>query len=51
MIKYIGKCLLVVENSEKILVIGDLHLGFEEVLFTYSPTETIITHGSHVRCN
>ena len=32
MIKYIGKCLLVVENSEKILVIGDLHLGFEEVL-------------------
>lgn len=27
MIKYIGKCLFIEENNEKILVIGDIHLG------------------------
>jgi len=35
MIKYIGKCLLLnvgEQRKEKILVIGDLHLGFEESL-------------------
>jgi len=32
MIKYIGKTLLVESNNEKVLVIGDLHLGFEESL-------------------
>ncbi len=32
MIKYIGKCLLILERGKKILVIGDLHLGYEEVL-------------------
>jgi len=31
-IEYIGKTLLIEENNEKILVIGDLHLGFEESL-------------------
>jgi len=31
-IKYIGKCLLISENGEKIVVIGDLHLGYEEAL-------------------
>ena len=33
-IKYIGKCLLVEENKKRILVIGDLHLGYEEALNT-----------------
>jgi metallophosphoesterase superfamily enzyme len=37
MIKYIGKCLLIEEKNdlgkkEKILVVGDLHIGYEEVL-------------------
>ena len=31
-ISYIGKCLLIEEKGEKILVIGDLHLGYEESL-------------------
>jgi uncharacterized protein len=30
MIKYIGKCLLIEEKGKKLLVIGDLHLGYEE---------------------
>ena len=29
-IKYIGKCLVVEKESEKILVVGDLHLGYGE---------------------
>lgn len=28
-IKYIGKCLLLEENDERVLVVGDLHLGYE----------------------
>jgi hypothetical protein len=32
MIKYIGKCLLVESYNKKVLVVGDLHLGFEEAL-------------------
>ncbi len=28
-IEYIGKCVLLNESSEKVLVIGDLHLGYE----------------------
>lgn len=28
--KFIGKCLLIEEKGKKILVVGDLHLGFEE---------------------
>src|SRR3989344_9156973 len=28
-IDYIGKCLLLEENGERTLVIGDLHLGYE----------------------
>ena len=31
-IKYLGKCLLVEEKGKKIIVIGDLHFGFEESL-------------------
>src|SRR3989344_578828 len=31
-IKYIGKCLLVNEEGKRILVVGDLHLGWEESL-------------------
>ena len=31
-IKYIGKCLLIKREKEKILAIGDLHLGYEESL-------------------
>ncbi len=31
-IEYIGKCLLIEENRRKILVVGDLHLGYEEIL-------------------
>ncbi len=31
-LKYIGKCLLINENEKKIIVIGDLHLGYEEAL-------------------
>src|SRR3989344_4962003 len=30
-IKYIGKCLLI-EDKERILVIGDLHFGYDEVM-------------------
>jgi uncharacterized protein len=32
MIDFIGKCLFVEEQGKKIVVIGDLHLGFEEAL-------------------
>jgi len=32
-IEYLGKCLLITENAEKILAVGDLHLGYEEALF------------------
>ena len=32
MTKYIGKCLLVEEGEKRILVIGDLHLGYEASL-------------------
>ncbi len=31
-VKYMGKCLLIEERNEKVLAIGDLHLGYEEVL-------------------
>lgn len=31
-LKYVGKCLLIERAKEKVLVIGDLHLGFEESL-------------------
>lgn len=31
-IKFIGKCLLVEEEGKKILVIGDLHVGYEEAM-------------------
>jgi hypothetical protein len=31
-LKYVGKCLLLDSGKEKILVVGDLHLGFEEML-------------------
>ncbi len=31
-IKYVGKCLLIESGKEKILVVGDLHLGYEEAL-------------------
>jgi putative SbcD/Mre11-related phosphoesterase len=31
-IKYIGKCLYLFDEEEGILVVGDLHLGYEEVL-------------------
>ncbi len=31
-INYIGKCILLKNKNKKILVIGDLHLGYEEVL-------------------
>lgn len=31
-IKFIGKCLLIKSNGEKILAVGDLHLGYEEFL-------------------
>lgn len=31
-IEYIGKCLLVETEKKRILVIGDLHLGYEDVL-------------------
>ena len=31
-IKYIGKCLLIEGGKERVLVVGDLHLGFEESL-------------------
>lgn len=30
--KYVGKCLLLDDNEEKVLVVGDLHLGFERIL-------------------
>ena len=30
--KYIGKCLLIEEKGKRILVIGDLHLGYEEMM-------------------
>lgn len=31
-IEYVGKCLLIKERGERILVVGDLHLGYEESL-------------------
>lgn len=31
-IKYIGKCLLIEEKGKKVLVIGDMHLGYEEAM-------------------
>jgi len=32
-IEYIGKCLLVeIDEGKKILIVGDLHLGYEEAL-------------------
>lgn len=31
-IEYIGKCLLLEEKGKKVLVVGDLHFGFEEAL-------------------
>jgi putative SbcD/Mre11-related phosphoesterase len=31
-LKYIGKCLLIEKEREKVLVVGDLHLGYEEAL-------------------
>src|SRR3989338_4885293 len=31
-IEYIGKCLLIEDGEKKILAVGDLHLGYEEVL-------------------
>ncbi len=31
-IKYIGKCLLIEEGEERVLVVGDLHLGYEREL-------------------
>ncbi len=31
-IEYIGKCLLLTSGKERVLAIGDLHLGYEEVL-------------------
>lgn len=31
-IEYIGKCLLIRERKKKILVVGDLHLGYEEYM-------------------
>lgn len=31
-IKFVGKCLLIENKGQKVLVIGDLHLGFEESL-------------------
>jgi len=32
MIKYIGKTLLLEEDNEKVLVIGDLHIGYDEAV-------------------
>ncbi len=32
LIEYVGKCLCINENGKKILAVGDLHLGYEEVL-------------------
>jgi len=31
-VRYIGKCLLIQKGKERVLVIGDLHLGYEESL-------------------
>jgi hypothetical protein len=31
-IRYVGKCLLIEKGRERVLVIGDLHLGYEEAL-------------------
>lgn len=31
-IRYISKCLLIEEGKSKVLVVGDLHLGYEELL-------------------
>lgn len=31
-IEYIGKCMLIKSNEEGILVVGDLHLGYEEAM-------------------
>ena len=32
MIEFIGKCLFIEEKEEMVLVVGDLHLGYEEIL-------------------
>lgn len=32
MMRYIGKCLFIEERGEKVAVMGDLHLGYEEML-------------------
>ena len=32
MIKYVGKTLLIEKKGERVLVVGDLHLGYEEAL-------------------
>src|SRR3989338_7897114 len=32
MIKYVGKCIVVEEGGGKILVVGDLHIGYEHSL-------------------
>ena len=31
-IKYVGKCLLLTSEKENLLVVGDLHIGFEQSL-------------------
>ncbi len=31
-LKFIGKCLFIEEDNERVLVVGDLHLGYEESL-------------------
>ena len=31
-INYVGKCILLERGGEKILAVGDLHLGYEETL-------------------
>lgn len=31
-ISYVGKCLLIIHESERVLVLGDLHLGYEAAL-------------------
>jgi hypothetical protein len=31
-IRYVGKCLLISSGNERVLVVGDLHLGYEEAL-------------------
>lgn len=31
-LRYVGKCLLIEKGKERVVVVGDLHLGYEEVL-------------------